>query len=312
MATIFGKALKGIGKGAKAVGKGVVNATKWQAKNIVSAAKYTAKNPGKVLGIAAAAAGTLATAGALAPSLAPALAATKIGSTLFGKMVTKTMSTGTVVREKIANTLKKKDGKTPSKKDIDVVEKGLNEEIKKRKGFKLPVDRTSKSGTEARKKLKNISNELVDRALSVGEEKLRKTLNAERQVLIDDPNIEGIVSKDEIPQETFNQMKDAGEVKENLLGQAASAISGLFGASPVVQQKAADVVEIIQGNSNAPYIAEDAAQGVQYIEAMQNKQASIIPQQVTEWAKKPIIWLGIGLAVVYFLITQNNQNRRRY
>lgn len=297
----FSKIGKGIKKATKAVGKGVANA-----------AKYTAKNPGKILGVAAAAAGTLATAGALAPSLAPSLAATKVGGTLFGKMVTKTMGTGTVVRNKIAQTLTKKNGKAPSSKDVSIVEKGLNEEIKKRKGFKLPVDKTSKSGTEARAKLKEISSELTNRVLDAGAEKLRNTLNAERQVLIDNPETNGILSKDQVPADAWQQMQQAGPIQENIMGSTGGFLGDISGGGQIAQERAADVMDIIHGRSSDPYFAEDAAQGVKYIEAKQNQNAGIVPESVTNLIKKPIVWAVMAAgAVIYFIFFDKNKNKTK-
>lgn len=300
MATLFGKAFKAIGKGAK-------NATKAVGKGVANAAKYTAKNPLKILGVAAAGVGTLMTAGALAPSLAPALAATKVGSTLFGRMVTKTMSTGTVVREKIVNTLKKKDGKNPSRKDVDTVEKGLNEEIKKRKGFKLPVDKKSKSGTEARAKLKNIEDTLVGRII---DSKIRSTMDAEREILTDNPQTNGILQNEDVPQEVYNQMQQAGEIKQNILGQAASFAANLFSGNEIQQEKAADVMDIISGRNEQPYYANDAEQGVEYIEAKQN-EASVIPSGLMDFVKKPIVWIFSGIAVVIYLVVTSSKPKKR-
>lgn len=279
----------------KKIGTGLKNAAKATGKGIGNAAKFTVKNPLKVLGPVAAVAGTVLTAGALAPSLAPALAATKVGSTVFGKMITKTLSTGTIVRSKIAKTLKKQ-GKKATKSEIDTVEKGLQEEIIKRNGFALPVDSTSQSGTEARKKLAEIQKKLVESNLTDAQEKLRATMQAERQVLIDNPNTNGILSKSDLSEDVLSQMKDAGDIKVNVLGNTTS-LGTMLGLNPSVQEKAIDVLDILTGRNKDPYLKEDAEAGVKHIESQLNA-GSFDPMNII---KTPIFWVVIGIGVIIYL-----------
>lgn len=293
--SIFKKIGKAVGKAAKAVGKGVGNA-----------AKFTVKNPLKVLAPIAGVAGVLATGGAIAPALAGKLAATKIGGTLFGKMVTKTMNTGTIVREKIANTLKK-SGKKATKSEVDTVEQGLQAEIVKRKGHKLPVDRTSKTGTEARAKLKKLSNDLTDNQLSFDQQKIVDTMNAERQVLIDNPNTNGIISRDELDENTLMQMKNAGSVQQNLLGSSVGLLGNLLGTSAATQKKIADVASIITGQSSDPYLREDMDSGVEAIETKLNEGS--MGGSLMNFIKMPIVWIIGGAALIYFIVTKNSNSK---
>lgn len=287
MASFFKKIGTGLKKATKAVGTGIANA-----------AKYTAKNPLKVLAPIALVGGTLLTGGALAPALAGKLAATKVGGTLFGKMVTKTMQTGTIVRSKIEGTLKKQ-GKKATKSEVDLIEKGLQEEVKKRKGFKLPVDKVSKSGTEARAKLKEIEAQLMEKSAKLNPE-IQATLEAERQVLIDNPNTNGILSRSELDEETLIAMKNAGSVKDNLLGKGF-AIADLLGLNPEVSAKAKSALDIIKGESNDPFLSEDMDSSVRMIEAKQNQSA--FGGGLMGFIKSPIvIVLAIAGVVYYFFI----------
>ena len=287
----------------KKIGKGLKKATKAVGKGIGNAAKFTAKNPLKVLAPIAGVAATIATAGAVAPALAGKLAATKVGGTVFGKMVTATMKTGTVVREKIADTLKKQ-GKPATSKDIDTVEQGIQAEVTKKKGHRLPVDRTSKTGTEARAKLKTISEKLTAKALNRPES---RTIQAERTVL-QNAGINGIIPKSEVPAEVMDEMYNAGEIKKNLLGTAVSGVSQLLGLNPAIQQKAADAVSILTGQSNAPYLQEDMNEGIQLIEREQNVNAASFGG-ILEILKKPIVVIIGAAALVGFLIVNSNKNK---
>jgi len=144
----------------KKIGAGLKKATKAVGKGIGNAAKFTAKNPFKVLLPVLGVAGAVATGGALLPGLATKLGASKLGGTLFGKMLGKTMKTGTIVREKIKKTLKK-EGKPATAKDVLAIEEALQEQAIQQRGFKLPVDTQSQTGTEAREKLKMIEQQLI-------------------------------------------------------------------------------------------------------------------------------------------------------
>jgi len=295
--SIFKKIGKAVGKAAKAVGKGVGNA-----------AKFTVKNPLKVLAPIAGAAGILATGGAIAPALAGKLAASKIGSTVFGKMVTKTMNTGTIVREKIASTLKK-SGKKATKNEVDTVEQGLQAEIVKRKGHKLPVDRKSKSGTEARAKLKKLSNDLTDNQLSFEQQNIIDTMNAERQVLIDNPNTNGIISRNELDDNTLMAMKNAGSVQQNLLGSGVELLGNLLGTSAATQKKIADVASIITGQNSDPYLKEDLDSGVEAIETKLNEGS--IGGSLMNIIKMPIVWIIGSAVIIYFIVNKNSKPKKR-
>jgi len=297
----------------KKIGKGLKKATKATGKGLKKAAKYTVKHPLKVIAPVAGVAATVATAGAIAPGLATKLAATKVGKTVFGKMVTKTMGTGTIVRNKIANTLKKQ-GKKANKKDIDQVQEGLQAEITKRKGHRLPVDKTSKTGTEARAKLKKISSDLTNAITGTPEE---QTINAERSIL-SASGLSGLLNRSDVSDDTYSDMEQAGDIKQNLLGNAISNIGSALGLSTATQVKAKNAIDILTGQDTDAYFDEDMNEGVQAIEAKQN-QASVfdfdgLKEKLSNWAQKPVFWvilIGAAAASFYYANKKSTKPKKR-
>ncbi len=291
----------------KKVGKGLKKATKAVGKGAKNAAKFTAKNPLKVLAPIAGVAATIATAGAVAPALTAKLAASKIGGTVLGKMVTKTMKTGTIVREKIGNTLKK-NGKKGTKEEIDLIENHVQNEVKKRKGHKLPVDKTSKSGTEAREKLKRISAEISEKVSP----SVASTIAAERGILKESA-LSGIFSKSEVSDDVNEKMREAGEIKQNVLGSAVSAVGGFLGLDETKTAKAQSVLNMITGNDEDPFYSEDFEDGLEFIEARQNarKGSFIDTDKITEWIKKPVVWVVLVIAGVAYYFMSNNKKSKK-
>lgn len=107
-------------------------------------AKKVVPTVAKVAGIAGLASVGI---GAVAPGLATKFAASAVGKTGLGKMVSAAMKGGSVVREKVANTLKK-NGKKADKKSVEAVEIAIQAEAAK-KGKRLKLDKVSKSNTES-------------------------------------------------------------------------------------------------------------------------------------------------------------------
>lgn len=286
----------------KKIGAGLKKATKAVGKGIGNAAKFTAKNPLKVLAPLAGIAGVIATGGALAPGLIGKLAASKVGKTVFGKMIGKVMKGGTIVRSEIASTLKKQ-GKKATKAEIDAVEQGLQEEVKAKLGYTVPVDRTSSNAEEALAKLKSLSGLLSSKNIDEG---ISTTIDAERQVLIENPNTNGILNLSDLDEETLAAMKNAGTVKQNLLGSAVSGIGGLLGLSDTQTKKAQDALGILTGESNDPYLYEDMEVGTKVIEAKLN-ESSFMPMNLI---KNPYV-IGAGIIGGLYLIFKPKNKRRK-
>lgn len=287
----------------KKIGKGLKNAGKFVGKGIGNAAKYTAKHPLKVLlpatGVAAVGLG-LATAGA---GMATKMATGKVGKTLFGKMLNGVKNTGTVVKNEIGNTLKSLN--IFSKKNVNDIAKGLQEAAKQETGLLFPIDSKSATAEDSRNLLQKISDSLVSKILP----DTRNTIDAERSILANFPETNGIISSSDISPELKEQLKNAGSLKTNLLGMGNSLLDSL-GLGQNAEAKAQDVIGLLTGQNTDPYTAEDYNQGVNYVQTKLNESPN--SNSITSFLMKPIVWIIGALAVAaYFIFKPKKRKKRR-
>lgn len=107
-------------------------------------AKKVLPTAAKVVGIAGLASVGV---GAVAPKVAAKFAESAVGKSTLGSMVSKAMKGGSIVREKVANTLKK-NGKKGTRAEIEAMETAIQNEAG-RKGKRLKIDKVSKTNTES-------------------------------------------------------------------------------------------------------------------------------------------------------------------
>lgn len=313
--TIAGKILKGVGKVAK-----------------------------KAAPIVAGVGLSLVGAGAVAPKLVTKVAASKVGQTGLGKMVTKAMGAGSIVREKISNTLKK-NGQKADLASVKTVEEAIQVEAKKR-GKRLPIDKVSKSNTEsaeqfarlqlkdlnklerqAKKAAKKGSSNAADvlsevrnaknaaKAASIAQKLNKEGQNVNEEMIfreLEEIEVRGSGSTTITPRiaELASDLdtKTLAVEKVPFLGKVIDTVSDVFEKTDNIQEKFSDFKEKMGlGSMSDDYFSERGNPDI--IEAGLNSFGGFNLKNIN---KKTVLIIGGVIAVVFaiFYFTKNNKKKK--